>query len=802
MRRHIKSVAVLVLVYLCVLVATGAGAEVVRELHVEGNEHVSRDRVLLGFGVRIGADLAAEDVREGIRRLYEMGHFSDVQVFGERSGEDSIDLTIAVVERPRVSAIEIVGNDKVGDSDIEDLLRLESGLPFDTSRLEDSRVAVLRHYEEKGFPYASVTAEVEDLPGNAVRVVLQIEESTRVNVRAIRFEGNEAIEDVDLKKVMETKEDRWWRTDAFLDTQVLEADFESIEARYREEGYIDARVLGHDTEYEDDGKKVNVTIRVDEGALYEVSSIEWNGASEFAVDALYDLTDVEIGDTYRPGAADEVIREAYGWYGERGYIHARIYKVEDVETGNQLSLRFYVDEAEPAHVGRIHIAGNTRTKEHVIRRELTVKPGDLYRTSEVLASQRKIANLGFFNGPFVDFGEGDSPSDVDLIFEVEERQTGRAGVGVTHTSEKGITGFLELTEGNLFGNGQYFDVTWEFGKESTELVLGFTEPWFLGRRLSFGFDIYDTEDQRSYGLLDDSFYEEVFPEDVADEILGYGDDASRYYVIKRERRGGDLRLGWPFLGSRNSMMYVKYTLEQVKIQEYANVYWDVTDTSDVVTDTDSKKFVQSDPGWEWRRGLTTTFTRRTTDRRFHPHDGSYTRGSAELFGWVFGGDVEYQRYIVDTRKYVPSFWRTTLMLRGRGGLVTGFGDPTTVPTDTRFELGGVGINGIRGYDNRSILPEGSELYGGRTMLLGSAELKFPITDEREQLPVYGLFFVDAGNTWNSGEDTHPTQLYWGAGAGARVEVPVLGTLGVDMGYGFDDELGGEWVVHYQFGLDF
>jgi outer membrane protein insertion porin family len=142
------------------------------------------------------------------------------------------------------------------------------------------------------------------------------------------------------------------------------------------------------------------------------------------------------------------------------------------------------------------------------------------------------------------------------------------------------------------------------------------------------------------------------------------------------------------------------------------------------------------------------------------------------------------------------------MLRGRAGVVTGYGDPTTVPDDARFEMGGVGLNGIRGYDNRSILPEGREVYGGRSMLLGSAELKLPITDEREQLPIYGLLFIDAGNTWESAEDTHPTQLYWGAGAGVRVELPVLGNLGIDMGYGLDEDEGGEWVVHYQFGLSY
>ena len=312
--------------------------------------------------------------------------------------------------------------------------------------------------------------------------------------------------------------------------------------------------------------------------------------------------------------------------------------------------------------------------------------------------------------------------------------------------------------------------------------------------------MYDTDDKRVYSSLPIEFYEDAYEDDPNyDEVVSC-EDCSRHYIIERERRGGDVRVGWPFFGSKYTRVYAKYTLEQFKYTEYTQVDTDEVDSLGVVVGSETNDYVRSAPGWEWRSGLTTTLVRRTTDRRFHPRLGSYMRFTADAFGWAFGGDVEYQRYILDARTYRPAFWNVTLMLRGRAGIVTGYGDPSTVPNDTRFEMGGVGLNGIRGYDNRSILPEGSELYGGRTMVLGSAELKLPLTNEREQMPVYGLVFVDAGNTWDSWEDTDPSDLYWGAGAGVRVEVPVLGNLGIDMGYGFDEEEGGEWIVHYQFGL--
>lgn len=785
--------------------SAAAQAQLVRDIRTEGNEHVSRDRIILAFGVVMGEELGPDSVRDGIRRLFDMGYFSDVRVFAEPSEDGSVVLTVSVVERARISAVAWRGNDKVDDSDIEDALRISAGSPYDAGRVEDTRVALLALCESKGFPSAAVEVETEEGPGNTIRVTFAIDEGTRVTVRKIRFEGLKALAEADLKKVMKTKEDRWWRTNAFLDRAVLDEDMLLIVARYRSDGYIDAEARGYETQYVDDGEKVDVVITVHEGALYDVSGFEWVGASDFAIEDLNDLTATRVGETYRPEDADETIREAYSWYGERGYIHARIYKMEDVEDGGRLIIRYHVEEEEPAHIGRIDIVGNTRTKEKIIRRELTVSPGDLYRTSEIIASQRKIANLGFFDESVPEFRDGASPGDIDLIFRVKERSTGRAGVGMSHTSEKGITGFLEISEANLFGNGQYLDLKWEFGKKSTEIVLGFTEPWFMDRHLSVGFDLYDTDDKRTYSGLSDDFYDEAFPDlDLAiDDTI-----SNRYYVVKRERRGGDVRVGWPFLGSRHTMLYTKYTLEQVKHSEYAEIVKNVIDTLGVITDTEVDEYVRYDDDWEWRSGTTLTLTRRTTDRRFHPRLGSYTRASAEVYGGIFGGDVEYQRYIVDARKYFPSFWTTTLMFRGRAGVVTGYGDPSTVPDDTRFEMGGVGVNGIRGYDNRSILPEGSDLYGGRTMLLGTAELKFPITGETSDLPIHGLFFVDAGNTWESLVDkddeiaVHPTQLYWGAGVGCRVQVPVLGNLGVDVGYGFDEDLGGEWIVHYQFGLDF
>jgi len=797
-----------VVLFLTLVSALPSAAQVVSSIAVEGNRLVSRDRILLTLGLRIGEEPTAQAVREGIRRLYALGDFSDIVLEGERLDDGTLRVFVIVEERPRISEVVVLGNDKVSDSDLRAVIVLKAGSPFDESRLEDSKVAVRGLLERRGFGAGAVEAKSVPTSDSTVRVVFTISEGQRITVKEIVFEGNDSLSAGELKKVMKTKEDRWWRTDAFLDTAVLEQDLREIVARYRAAGHIDAKVAGYDTSHDSTGRRVTVTVRVDEGAQYRVSAVEWTGASDFAAPELDGLSTVKVGAVYDPKSVAETVGAVRSWYGERGYIRARIDTTEEAESEGTLRLRFAVRENEPAHIGQIHITGNTRTKEKIIRRELTVKPGDLYHTSDIIASQRRIANLGFFDDRYlsVHFSDSRTPGDVDLTFNVAERQTGRAGVGIS-TSQKGVTGFLELTEGNLFGNGQFLNLKWEFGKKTNEIVLGFTEPWFRDRDLTVGFDLYDRDDKRAYSGFSDSFYEKYFadvvsPEELQD-ILDGDDDGVRYYVVKRERRGGDVRLGWPFMGSRSTMLYVTYTLEQVRQAEYVDVTTDVSDTSGVVIGTSSQKYERWVPKWQWRSGLSTTLVRRTTDRRFHPRLGSHTRLRADLFGGAFGGDVDYQRYVVDSRTHVPAFWGTTLMVRGRAGIVTGYGDPGTVPDDTKFELGGVGADGIRGYRDLSILPVGETLYGGRTMLIGSLELKFPLTKETSDLPIRGVLFIDGGNTWKSVEETAPgAGLYWGVGAGVRVDLPMLGGIGVDMGYGLDEIKGGDWIVHFQFGMEY
>ncbi|MBD3368167.1 MAG: hypothetical protein GF405_08375, partial [Candidatus Eisenbacteria bacterium] len=245
-------------------------AQTVSVVDVEGNSRVSRDRVLLTFGVRAGEELRPESLREGIRRLYETGQFSDVDVYAEQAA-DGLRLIVTVEERPRVAGIEVEGVDDLSEDEVLEKMAITEGDPYDRGRVEDSRVAIVELLREKGFVSGTVEIESDRTAADAVRLRVVVDEGTRVVVRRIEFVGNEALEGADLEKAMETKEDRWWRTDAFLDEDVLEEDLLRIAERYRAEGYINARATGYDLEFEEEGQRVVIRITIDEGKLYEVA---------------------------------------------------------------------------------------------------------------------------------------------------------------------------------------------------------------------------------------------------------------------------------------------------------------------------------------------------------------------------------------------------------------------------------------------------------------------------------------------------------------------------------------------------
>lgn len=849
-RRVVALAAAAVLASLAILVAPAsahaqavAAADTVVAVEVSGNATVDGDLVRRSFGLSPGSRYSVDAVRRGIERLYDLGFFSDVAVEGEPAG-GGISLLVRVVENPRVGAIEYSGNDHFNAKKLGEITGTLVGRMADERLLATVQRKVLAAYAKDGYTRASLRPRY--LPGDseARRILfVEVEEGPKVRVEAIRFLGNTRLEGGDLRGSMRQGTKGFLRGGVFR-PEYLAEDKQRIEAEMAKRGFRDGEVLKQEAVPGSRDDRVVVEVTISEGPRYSVGAVRWEGNEALPDLALYGITRVSSGEVFNQEEVDRSVEDAYGLYAERGYIYLTI-RPDYSAADSTVDLVFRVSEGEPSRVHDILITGNNRTKERVIRRQLAIRPGELFRRNALIRSQRELMQLGYFADMQLDSRPVPGSNDIDLLLNVEERQVGTASAGFGYSSSVGLTGFMELGHTNLFGNGQSINLRMERGSRRNNAELSLTEPWFLGTPTSLGIDLFST----NRILRDETGLD-----------------------LEYRRAGGALRVGRPLFAYTRG--YATYRLVNQK----------VIDESDIEQNSFYTIF-RIDDASALSSGLTLQLIRNSTDHPIYPTVGSVSSVSAEFTGGPLGGDQVYQKYELDLRRYLKTLslggWNPVLMLRGRIGAVgsafrdtpfleggytlvdttqigggaqqdslSTFWGPTipipaprhfvTYPQEVSefFRLGGTTYDPLRGYDDFEIVPRenvGSRFVvrrvavtdtsgggvdttgyryptteiltpypGGKFMFAYSTEWQFSIAD-----PLHGLLFFDVGGTWNEMSDFRWDTLHRGVGFGLRMEVPLLGLIGFDYGYGYDrlnrstgryDASG--WEPHIQFGRVF
>ena len=752
MKRQLLLSALLVLLSAAPLMAQ----EKISGVFVEGNVYADSALIVNTAGLKTGDRLNPEKIQQTIRRLYSLGLFSDVQVQTRQDGEE-VGVVLTVSEFPALEKTVIRGEDKLDRDEILAVVELGQGQIVSPSVIQSKAQDIKELYRSKGYLQAQVKAELSEPNAKGrVQLIFHIDEGEKVHVEKIEIKGNEAFDDGKIRKAMETKEKRWWRSGKF-EQEKYDEDKNRIVEFYGGKGYIDAAVVSDSIWYGPNGKDMFIQLTVQEGTRYRIGTTTLRGYELFTEEQLREQLVVEKGDIFNQEKYDETLANLYTMYQEEGYLYTQVLD-RKVPSDSLINLEFEFIEGQPARVHKIIINGNTKTKEKVIRRELVIKPGQIFKRSAFLRSHREVYYLNFFANVIPDYRTLPN-GDIDLIFQVEEKPTGQAQVGVGYSEQDKLVGTIGLGVPNLFGNGQHLDFNWDFGKTTQNVRIGFTEPWFLDTPTSAGFDLYQTS--RTWT----SYYTEV-------------------------RRGGDLRLGrrlsWPDDYFR---IYWKYRLEDVEYKNFSSSY------------NPSEEYDLRRIDWPQRTSSTTfTLIRDSRDLPEFATRGSVHSLSSEFAGGVLGGDVNYHKHIFDSSWYFQNLWRITLMLRTRAGIVDTYTSSQKVPFSERFMPGGTSYDGmIRGYDNRSVGPveKGTEI-GGKTMLIFTAEYQFPVVEQQ----IYGLLFADAGNAWKSLAETDVTSLKRSAGLGIRIVAPMIGVIGFDLAYGFDNLEGGEWHPHFQLGTSF
>lgn len=718
------------------------------EIEARGNTRVTSEQVLGPSTIRKGAPLEPGAVSALIEKLFRTGQYARVDVFSEPV-EGGVRLVVLVEENPVVKEVHYEGEKKVKEKDLGEKVGIKAGDVLTGNALWKAEENLRALYRDKGHLLAKVSSSSDPADAGSAIVTFRIEEGEKVRVKTVTILGVEHFDPGNVKKVMKTKEDNWRRSGEFKQ-EVYDQDLEKVEAFFKDRGYADAEVVSDSVWTQPGTRDITIEITVKEGPYYEFGTLTASGSKIVGAEKIVSAMRIDPGRAYNEKELQEGLGNAYALFAEEGYIYANI-QPEKTKRDGKIDIALTVADGPPAHVRRILIAGNRKTKERVIRREMVIFPGDIFRRSAVIRSQREIYQLGFFQDVQLKDESVRGTNDINLTFDVVEKETGEASLGAGFSSQNGATGFIRLGESNLFGNGQRANILWEFGG-LTQVELSFTEPWLFGSRTTAGADLAII--RRNL----DTFFD--------------------------HRRGGGVRLGRPIPWLDYSRIDWGYRLEEREIEARSGASQAVLDAV----------------GEDLSSSMRVTFTRSSTDRPIHPTTGSVTIVRSELAGGPLGGDIKFHQHELESRWYFPSWWRFVLGLRGRVGVLEGLDAADDVPIYERYRLGGTGVYGLRGYGDRDVVPVGNAVdVGGRSMVVFTAEYKFPVVES-----IYGLFFADAGNTWNSFREVRLGELKRGAGFGVRFEIPLLGQLGFDLGYGFDgvDASGRThrgWEPHFQLG---
>ena len=703
-------------------IVSDAGAEgrVIEEVVVDGNVRTETSTVRAYMLLNEGDGYSAEAADQTLKLLFQTGYFSDI-VIRIRANT----LSVRVVENPMINRVIFRGNRAVKDDDLEPEVELRARMFFTRAQVQADVQRILEIYRRKGRFSAQVNPQIVELPQNRVDLVFDINDGPETGVRRINFLGNDVYSDRRLRGVIATEETKWWRifsANDNYDPDRLTFDREQLRRFYLSKGYADFRVVNAVAELTPDRRDFFITISVEEGEQYTVGNVEVNSELErLDEDVMRRLVPIQEGETYNADFIERSIDNLTFFAGAAGYafvdISPRVRRNRDEHT---VDLSFEVNEGPRVYIERINIVGNTRTLDRVIRREFRLAEGDAFNRVLVERSRSRVRGLGFFQSVEVTEEPGTLPDRTVLNVQVEEQPTGEISFGLGFSSTDSYVFDLSVTERNLLGRGQFLRFAIQFSARTRQVDIRFTEPYFLGRNLAAGFDLFQTRND---------FVESNFT---------------------TETTGAGIRLGFPI--SERNRINLNYTVRRELIEPddgYCNVArWIVDEDDDGVDDRGFTPLPSvcafGDTNWLSLAGY--TFTSDHRDDFIEPRSGYFLSISQQLAG--LGGDIHYLRSEVDARTYYAPFDRgifndVVFSLRGSGGYIFDWADDNGLRSNDRFYKGGATFRGFEpaGIGPRSII--NNDALGGRMYAIGTAEIGFPLPTP-EALGLDAAIFADFG----------------------------------------------------------
>jgi outer membrane protein insertion porin family len=695
---------------------------VVKDIRVEGIQRTEAGTVFSYLPVKVGDTLDDEKSAAAIKALFATGFFKDVRL--EAEGEV---LIVTVQERPAISQIDFVGLKEFNKDQLKTGLKqigLAESRIFDKSMLDKAEQELKRQYLSRGRYAMTVTTTVTPLERNRVAINFNVDEGDTARIRAINIVGNEAFKEKQLLDLFVLTTPGWmtWFTkNDQYSKQKLAADLETLRSFYMNQGYLEFNVESTQVSITPNKQDIYITLNIAEGAKYTVSDIRLGGEMLVPEEELRKLVKIKPGDVFSREKLTESTKAIGSRLGNDGYAFANVNAVPELDKEKQqASFTFFVDPGRRVYVRRINIAGNTRTRDEVIRREMRQMEGAWYAADKIARSRVRLERLSYFGDINVETPAVSGSTDqVDMNISVTEKPTGSIMAGVGFSSYEGLILSGSVNQSNVFGSGNHLNAQVNSGKINTVYSLSFTDPYYTVDGISRGFDLY----QRKMNATTLS-------------IAKYNTDSL----------GTGVRFGVPL--NEMDTLNLGVAAESLKL----SVYDDSPQRyKDYVTQFGEKNMtLRADAG----------LARDTRDSLTYPTEGTLQRGYGEI--GLPGGDLKYYKINYQHQSFIPISRNFTLMLNGEAGYGDTYGEKE-FPFFKNFYVGG--NNSVRGYRTSSIGLKDSDgyAYGGTRRLVGNVELLFPFPGMRNDRSMRMSLFVDGGGVFGKDEKFSSEGLRYSAG---------------------------------------
>ncbi len=825
----------------------------IADIKVTGTDNYE-DYIIIGYsGLKKGEEIEVpgDEITTAVKRLMRQGLFAQAQVLVDKIAGNKVWLTINVRNQPRISEVRYTGMKKSEREDIQKRLQLMKGNQITQNIVNRAKAIIKQYYSEKGYGNADVKINLEeDLSNkNEMIVNINVDKHGKVKVHRIYIDGNEVLSDGKLKRVIKKTNEgsNIWKI--FSQKKFVEQDYHDdlnrIIQKYNELGYRDAKILS-DSVVPVENNKVDIYITLEEGKKYYINDITWVGNTIYNTDQLNYLLGMKPGDVYNQKELDKRLNTdedaVSSAYMDRGYLFYQLVPIEKNVRGDSIDLELRMFEGPQARVNKVVINGNDRLYEKVVRRELRVKPGELFSKSDLIRSAREIAQTGHFDPETMDprVEPNEENGTVDVIFNLESKANDQIefslGWGQTGIIGKVALKFTNFSMKNLFnpssfkglipqGEGQTFTISAQTNARYYQMYsVSFLDPWFGGKRPnSLQVSAYYS---RQTGV-NSSYYNSNWSNPYLYGGYGYGygygsNYYNDYYTNSIQNAydpnkvlqmagitvGFGKRLNWPddYFTFTTELTYNWYYLKNWEYLYYMN-----NGTSNALVlgltlqrnSLDNPLYTRRGSMFSLSLQLTppaSLFGKKNWEKLYNENS---VASKKELYRWI-----EYWKLKFRSRTYTPltdpdGKWTLVLMTRADIGLLGSYNKWLKSPFET-FYVGGDGMSGsytyatetiaLRGYENGALTPWGREGYAYTRF---GVELHFPFLLQ-PTTTIYGLAFIEGGNAWTSVKNFSPFNLKRSAGAGVRIFLPMVGLMGIDWAYGFDTVFGQKGGSHFHF----